>query len=66
MLPDYHIHTKFSRDGKGEIEEFLNSAIACQISEIGFSEHLFFNYSPDFLIENKVSMLPNELASYMK
>ncbi len=66
MLPDYHIHTKFSRDAKGEIEEFLNVAIARQIPEIGFSEHLFFNYSPDFLIENKASMLPDELASYIK
>ncbi len=66
MLPDYHVHTKFSRDGKGEIEEFLKACIERQIPEIGFSEHLFFSHSPDFLVRNNASMLPEELENYMK
>ncbi len=66
MIPDYHIHTKFSRDAKGEVEDFLKTATTRKISEIGFSEHLFFNYSHNFLIKNNIAMLLNELKSYIK
>lgn len=36
---DYHIHTTFS-DGKSAPEEYISTAVAMGISEIGFSEHL--------------------------
>lgn len=36
---DYHIHSTYS-DGKAVPEEYIASAVAAGISEIGFSEHL--------------------------
>ena len=36
---DYHIHTLYS-DGKATPEEYITSAIAAGMQEIGFSEHL--------------------------
>jgi len=36
---DYHIHTSYS-DGRSAPEDYINTALACGLSEIGFSEHL--------------------------
>jgi histidinol-phosphatase (PHP family) len=36
---DYHMHSTYS-DGRSAPEEYVTAAIACGISEVGFSEHL--------------------------
>src|SRR5512140_1054942 len=36
---DYHMHSSFS-DGRAAPEDYIASAIASGLSEIGFSEHL--------------------------
>lgn len=38
MLATYHLHTGFS-DGKGSLEETIESAIAQNIAELGISDH---------------------------
>ena len=45
---DYHIHTKLCRHGKGELEDFVKSAIKKGLVEIGFNEH----YPEEFLLNN--------------
>ena len=37
---DFHVHTKMSADGKGDIDEFCEEAIEIGMRLIGFSEHL--------------------------
>jgi histidinol-phosphatase (PHP family) len=55
---NYHIHTKFS-DGKGEIEEYVDSAITEGFCEIGFSDHLtLLDELPPW------SMRPEDLERY--
>ena len=44
---DYHIHTKLCRHGKGELEDFVKSAINKGLVEIGFNEH----YPEEFLLK---------------
>jgi len=36
---DYHMHSTFS-DGRSAPEDYISPALACGLSEIGFSEHL--------------------------
>lgn len=57
---DYHIHTNFS-DGKAAPEEYVASAIASGISEIGFSDHLTLYKG---ILE--WSMIPDNLKSYLE
>ena len=45
---DYHIHTKLCRHGKGELEDYVKSAIKKGLVEIGFNEH----YPEEFLLNN--------------
>ncbi|MFX0133671.1 MAG: histidinol-phosphatase HisJ [Candidatus Hodarchaeota archaeon] len=45
---DYHIHTKLCRHGKGELEDYVKSAIKKGLTEIGFCEH----FPQEFLLEN--------------
>ena len=55
---NYHIHTKFS-DGKGEMEEYVEKAIADGFDEIGFSDHLtLLDELPPW------SMRPEDLERY--
>jgi hypothetical protein len=35
-----HIHTKYSFDGEGEVEEIVNTAKQCQLDFIAFADHL--------------------------
>ncbi len=56
---DYHIHTTFS-DGKAAPEEYIAPAIAADISEIGFSEHLsLFSENQDWV------MNPEHMDKYL-
>lgn len=40
MLPDYHVHTKLCNHAVGEMEEYVERAIARGIREMGFSDHM--------------------------
>jgi len=44
---DYHLHGNFSGHGKGELEEYVLSAIEKGLKEIGFSDHLPKLKEPD-------------------
>ena len=37
---DYHMHSRLCRHGKGDIFEYVESAIAKGLQEIGFAEHI--------------------------
>ena len=56
---DYHIHTCFS-DGKAPPEDYIASAVAAGLSEIGFSEHLsLFRENQDWV------MNPEKTSEYI-
>ncbi|MBN2037264.1 MAG: histidinol-phosphatase HisJ family protein [Chitinispirillaceae bacterium] len=40
MIADYHVHTPYCGHAKGKIIDYINSAIAMGLQEIGFSDHL--------------------------
>jgi histidinol-phosphatase (PHP family) len=40
MIADYHIHTPLCGHAEGEPREYVEQAIACGLTEIGFSDHL--------------------------
>ena len=40
MVADYHIHTSYCGHAKGTVEEYIESAIALGLPEIGFADHL--------------------------
>lgn len=42
-LVDYHVHSKYSCDGKSTIFEMCRKAVDLKIAEIGFSEHVDFD-----------------------
>jgi histidinol-phosphatase (PHP family) len=57
---DYHIHTTFS-DGKAPAKEYIHSALAAGLDEIGFSEHLsLFNENQHWC------MNPSNVKSYIE
>lgn len=39
-MVDYHVHSYLCRHGEGEIDQYVEAAIARGLSEIGFSEHI--------------------------
>ncbi|MBD3350091.1 MAG: histidinol-phosphatase HisJ [Candidatus Lokiarchaeota archaeon] len=45
-LWDYHIHSRLCRHAKGNLEEYVKAAINKNLSEIGFSEHIPYEYLP--------------------
>jgi histidinol-phosphatase (PHP family) len=59
---DYHIHTKYCRHAKGEMEEYVEQALKLKLSAIGFSDHLPFDESH----MKDLSMTDAEMAVYMK
>ncbi|MBD3345739.1 MAG: histidinol-phosphatase HisJ family protein [Chitinivibrionales bacterium] len=40
MLVDYHVHTPYCGHAQGKIVEYIESAIAAELTEIGFADHL--------------------------
>ena len=56
---DYHIHTTFS-DGKADPEEYITSAIAAGLQEIGFSEHLNLGVA-----DQELNMDPGRIHEYI-
>ncbi len=73
FMIDYHIHTKLCRHGKGDLEDYVKSAIEKGLIEIGFCEH----YPEEFLLDdlpekyhylipiNEYSMSIDEFPSYV-
>jgi histidinol-phosphatase (PHP family) len=54
---DYHVHSTFS-DGRSVPDDYINTAIAAGLSEIGFSEHLtLFKETEDWNM-NPVNIYP--------
>jgi len=61
MIIDYHIHTKLCGHAEGEMEEYVQSAIAKGLKEIGFSDHF-----PLFHIELRdLSMKMEDMPLYI-
>lgn len=62
---DYHLHTKRCHHAVGELAEYLETARARGLSEIGFADHVpldLLGYIP----KNKVSMAGDELGDYIE
>lgn len=47
MLADYHVHTEFSDDSTYPIEQVVKDAIAMQINEICFTDHVDYGIKDD-------------------
>lgn len=45
ILTDIHTHTKFSADGRGDIRDMIETALAKGISYYGISEHVNYDYT---------------------
>ena len=59
---DYHIHTKLCGHASGEMEEYVQNAIASGIKEMGFSDHLPMVTERD----NELAMSIDELPLYVE
>ncbi|HAJ78634.1 MAG TPA: hypothetical protein DCO75_02585 [Fibrobacteres bacterium] len=40
VIVDYHVHTPYCGHAKGKMIEYVETAVNCGLSEIGFSDHL--------------------------
>ncbi|MEX2089291.1 MAG: PHP domain-containing protein, partial [Bacteroidota bacterium] len=40
MIVDYHTHTSLCKHGEGDVEEYIQKALALGLDEIGCSEHM--------------------------
>ena len=47
LLPDYHVHTRFSGDSETPAEEMLDKAISLGVSEICITDHIDYDYPDD-------------------
>lgn len=47
LLPDYHVHTRFSGDSETPVEEMLDKAISLGVSEICITDHIDYDYPDD-------------------
>ena len=45
FVADYHVHSKFSKDGKSTIEENVQSAILKGLKEIAVTEHAYSSFN---------------------
>ena len=43
-MTDLHVHTRFSTDGEADAESYLDIAMLCGESRLGFSEHCDYDY----------------------
>ena len=46
VVPDFHLHTHFSRHAKGDISEYLAAAQNLGLTEVCFAEHVSREYLP--------------------
>jgi histidinol-phosphatase (PHP family) len=61
---DYHIHTKLCCHAEGEMEEYVKYAIKIGMEEMGFSDHIPWEYLPENLPRQTWGMSENQLDSY--
>lgn len=57
-LVDYHVHSRYSIDGRSSVDEMCRQAIRLGLAEIGFCEHVDFqpqDHGVDFLDYEKYS-----------
>ena len=47
MFADYHVHTEFSNDSVYPLEEVIRDAIAMQMDEICFTDHVDYGVKKD-------------------
>ncbi|ABB45140.1 histidinol-phosphate phosphatase [Sulfurimonas denitrificans DSM 1251] len=50
MIADLHNHTKLCNHAEGEINEYIEKAIECNIKYFGFAEHAPMNFDPKYRI----------------
>ena len=47
LLPDFHLHTKFSSDSDASPEDIINKALQMKLSSICFTDHNDFDWPLD-------------------
>ena len=62
---DFHIHTNFT-DGADSAEEMVIAAIEAGIETLGFSEHAYVPFDPDFCLSPETSVLYRNEISRLK
>ncbi len=62
MIPDYHIHSRLCKHAVGEAREYVETALARGLGEIGFADHC--PYPAGF--DPRYRMLPEELSDYRR
>ena len=63
---DYHMHTKLCGHAVGEMFEYVEAAIANNLDEIGFSDHMPMVYLPSYLPLDEYCMSVEELPLYVQ
>ena len=48
MFADYHVHTRFSDDSVYPMEQVIKDAIAMQMNEICFTDHVDYGIKEDW------------------
>ena len=64
-LLDAHVHTKMCHHATGEMYEYVESAIALNLTTIGFSDHFPMFYLPKNIDTSSYCMNMNELPIYI-
>lgn len=65
MILDYHIHTKMCGHATGELEEYLDTAVRKELTEIGFADHLpLYFLTPENMLTG-YAMTEAELPVYV-
>jgi len=62
---DYHIHTRMCGHAVGEMEEYVEQAIAKGLREIGFADHAPMYFFPVEKRDLSIAMREEELADYV-
>lgn len=60
MFADYHVHTEFSNDSEYPMEQVIKDAIAMQMDEICFTEHVDYGVKKDWGSEGPVKYYGSE------
>jgi len=61
-LVDYHVHSKWCGHATGELDEYVEAAIACGLAEIGLSEHLPIPIPTD----EKINLTAAEMETWVR
>lgn len=66
MLPDYHLHTSRCGHATGETGEYLVSAAAAGMTEVGFADHIYMYWLPVERRDPSLAMREEELPLYFR